>query len=241
MFIENRDLVDYAAPQAMARDGDRLMVRIPAVADGAGVQTVSGILRLGDGRGLSFTASPGNVAMTGEPVSTGSDTPAWWVLLGGALLGGLVLNIMPCVFPILSLKALSLAKAGGSEAAARRDALAYTAGVVIACLALGAALLGLRASGEAVGWAFQLQNPGVVVALFLLAVALTANFLGAFEIPGMAIAGGGGSGRGSFATGLLAAFVATPCTGPFMAAALGAALVLPWLSLIHISEPTRPY
>ena len=153
VFIENRDLVDYAAPQAMARDGDRLMVRIPAVADGAGVQTVSGILRLGDGRGLSFTASPGNVAMTGEPVSTGSDTPAWWVLLGGALLGGLVLNIMPCVFPILSLKALSLAKAGGSEAAARRDALAYTAGVVIACLALGAALLGLRASGEAVGWA----------------------------------------------------------------------------------------
>lgn len=88
-------------------------------------------------------------------------------------------------------------------------------------------MLALRAGGEQVGWAFQLQQPGVVVALLVLSVAIAANFLGLFEVPSLAIAGRGGSGGGSFLTGLLAAFVATPCTGPFMAAALGAALLLP--------------
>ena len=228
VFVETRQLVDYAAPQTFTRDGDVLVAEVP-LADGAErADGLSGIVRLGDGTGLSFEAEPGAVPTGGEPIRNDTDLPPWWVLIGAALLGGLVLNIMPCVFPILSLKALSLAKAGGSESAARKDALAYTAGVVLACLVLGGVLLALRASGEAVGWAFQLQEPGVVVALFLLAVALTANFLGAFEIPGMAITGGGASRQGSFATGLLAAFVATPCTGPFMAAALGAALVLPW-------------
>ena len=234
VFIENRELVAYAQEQSFARDGDTLIARIPLAGTGERPERISGIVRLGDGTALSFEAGPGEVPAGGEPISADGDTPPIWALLGAALLGGLVLNIMPCVFPILSLKALSLAKAGGSERAARRDAIAYTAGVVLACLALGGLLLALRASGEAVGWAFQLQEPGVVVALFLLAVALTANFLGAFEIPGMAITGGGSSGRGSFATGLLAAFVATPCTGPFMAAALGAALVLPWPSALGL-------
>ncbi|MBH1943270.1 thioredoxin family protein [Erythrobacter sp. YJ-T3-07] len=228
VFVGTRELVRYAAPQRFARAGDVLVAEIPLAEGVAMPASLSGIVRLGDGTGLQFEGAPGTVPTGGEPIRMGSDLPPWWALLGAALLGGLILNIMPCVFPILSLKALSLAKAGGSEASARKDALAYTAGVVLACLALGGLLLVLRASGEAVGWAFQLQEPGVVVALFLLAVALTANFLGAFEIPGMAITGGGASGRGSFATGLLAAFVATPCTGPFMAAALGAALVLPW-------------
>jgi DsbC/DsbD-like thiol-disulfide interchange protein/cytochrome c biogenesis protein CcdA len=228
VFVGNRELVRYAAPQRFARADDLLVAEIPLAEGAATPDNLSGIVRLGDGTGLQFAGAPGAVPTGGEPIRTGTDLPPWWALLGAALLGGLVLNIMPCVFPILSLKALSLAKAGDAQASARKDALAYTAGVVIACLALGGLLLVLRASGEAIGWAFQLQEPGVVVALFLLAVALTANFLGAFEIPGMAITGGGASGRGSFATGLLAAFVATPCTGPFMAAALGAALVLPW-------------
>ena len=232
VFVENRELVDYAAPQTMYRVGDALVVEIPLAEEARRAQSISGILRLGDGTGLSFVAQPGTVPEGGKPIRTDTQTPALWLLLGAALLGGLVLNIMPCVFPILSLKALSLAKAGAGERAARTDALAYTGGVVLACVALGAALLALRASGEAVGWAFQLQNPAVVVALFLLAVALTANFLGMFEIPGMAISGTGASRRGSFATGLLAAFVATPCTGPFMAAALGAALVLPVASAL---------
>ncbi|MFD2401185.1 protein-disulfide reductase DsbD family protein [Novosphingobium soli] len=147
-------------------------------------------------------------------------------MLLAALAGGLLLNVMPCVFPILSLKALSLARAGESEAHARIEGLSYAAGVIACCLGLGAALLTLRAGGEQVGWAFQLQEPAVVVALFALSAAITANLLGLFEftLPGFAAAG---SPQGAFATGLLAAFVATPCTGPFMASAMGAALLLP--------------
>src|SRR5207253_5009439 len=150
-----------------------------------------------------------------------------WALLGAAFLGGLILNLMPCVFPILSLKAMSLARAGESESHAKAEGLAYTAGVVLACLALGGVLLGLRAAGSEVGWAFQLQEPGVVAALLVLAVAITANFAGLYELPSLSFTRSGGRAS-AFSTGLLAAFVATPCTGPFMAAAMGAALLLPW-------------
>jgi thiol:disulfide interchange protein len=150
--------------------------------------------------------------------------------LAGAMLGGLLLNIMPCVFPILSLKALSLAKAGGGEGAAKREAIAYASGAVLICMALGAALLGLRATGVAAGWAFQLQDPRIILALLLLVTAIALNLAGLFELPALS-AGGGladrGGVSGAFWTGGLAAFVATPCTGPFMGAALGAALVLP--------------
>ncbi len=97
---------------------------------------------------------------------------------------------------------------------------------MLACVGLGGLLLALRAAGEQVGWAFQLQEPGVVVALLVLAAAITANFAGLFELPSLSVTTGG-KPAGAFATGLLAAFVATPCTGPFMAAALGAALLLP--------------
>jgi thiol:disulfide interchange protein len=156
-------------------------------------------------------------------------------ILGFAILGGMILNLMPCVFPILGLKALSLAKAGGDERIARRDALAYSAGVILSCVALGGAMLALRAAGEEVGWAFQLQEPRIVLLLLLLMVAVTANLSGLFEIGG--IAAGDGLTRksglaGSFWTGVLAAVVATPCTGPFMAAALGAALLLPALQAL---------
>jgi len=99
--------------------------------------------------------------------------------------------------------------------------------VILACLALGGLMLALRAAGQQVGWAFQLQEPGVVVVLLVLAAVLTANFAGVFELPGLPIRRSG-QPASAFGTGLLAAFVATPCTGPFMAAALGAALLLPW-------------
>jgi thiol:disulfide interchange protein len=189
---------------------------------------VAGILAFGDGGGVAFRAGLGAVPSGGEVVAgaQGAQAPMLWTLILGALAGGLLLNIMPCVFPILSLKALALARAGESEARARAEGLAYTAGVVIACMALGALLLALRAAGEQVGWAFQLQEPGVVVALLVLAAAITANFAGLFELPSISVSMGG-ERTGAFATGLLAAFVATPCTGPFMAAALGAALLLP--------------
>ena len=229
VFVETRDLVDYAAVQTFARDGDTLIAEIPLADTVVAPSEIGGMLALGGGNGIRFASERGAVPTSGIPLKPAASTapPSLWLALAGALLGGLVLNIMPCVFPILSLKALALAKAGGEEKQARRDALAYTAGVVIACLALGAVMLGLRAGGEQVGWAFQLQEPGVVVALLVLCVAITASLLGVFEMPSLRLAGGGSSGGGSFLTGLLAAFIATPCTGPFMAAALGAALLLP--------------
>jgi DsbC/DsbD-like thiol-disulfide interchange protein/cytochrome c biogenesis protein CcdA len=228
VFIANERLVQYAAPQTFRRVGDILVAEIPLDKSAQEGTAVSGILSLGDGAGVRFEAAPGDVPAGGELVSGPKDAvvPPLWTLILGALAGGLLLNIMPCVFPILSLKALSLARAGESEARARAEGLAYTAGVVLACAALGGLLLALRAAGEQVGWAFQLQEPGVVVALLVLASAITANFAGMFELPALSVSMGG-ERTGAFATGLLAAFVATPCTGPFMAAALGAALLLP--------------
>ena len=242
LFVGARELGEglqpaYAAPQGFSRKGDWLVAEVslnrlvlPAGSEvqfAPAPQQIDGIVAWNDSEGLRFVAKRGEVPSGGTRLmARESDTPALWLLLAGALLGGLLLNVMPCVFPILSLKALSLVKAGAGEAEARKEGLAYTAGVVLACVALGAVMLGLRAAGEQVGWAFQLQQPAVVVALLALAVLITANLWGLFELPGLAISGGS-TPRGAFTTGLLAAFVATPCTGPFMAAALGAALLLP--------------
>jgi len=238
LFIATDHVVDYAAPQEFRRKGDLLLVTLNrAKFQAIKPSTLIGVLRLNpSGDGIVLSAWPGLVPSGGDPVADGDaglHLPALPLLLLAAIAGGLLLNIMPCVFPILSLKALSLARAGESETEARSEGLAYTAGVVLACLALGGLLLALRAGGTRVGWAFQLQEPAVVAGLFLLAVALTANFLGVFEfaVPGFAREG---SSRNAFATGLLAAFVATPCTGPFMAAAMGAALLLPTLPALAL-------
>jgi DsbC/DsbD-like thiol-disulfide interchange protein/cytochrome c biogenesis protein CcdA len=236
-FALGNESIRHAAPQEARRVGDWLVIESEALSN---AKPVEGLLRIGEGQGLLVRAVAGAVPKGGEAIETlGPDSKAAglepgapalpWLLLA-ALAGGLLLNLMPCVFPILGLKALALAKAGGDEAEARADALAYSAGVVLSCLALGGLLLALRAGGEEIGWAFQLQEPAFVLFLLLLMVAVTANLAGLFELRGF----GGGealtqkSGKaGSFWTGVLAALVATPCTGPFMAAALGAALLLP--------------
>ncbi|MFM5916820.1 MAG: protein-disulfide reductase DsbD family protein [Novosphingobium sp.] len=228
LFVATDKVVDYAAPQRFLRQGDTLVVELPrGKFEPVVPEKLDAVLKLGGaGDGVSIEAAPGPVPSGGTPLEPNAPKTGLALLLLSALLGGLILNVMPCVFPILSLKALSLARAGESEAQARAEGLAYTAGVVLACLALGALLLALRAAGEQVGWAFQLQQPLVVAGLLLLAVAITSNLAGLFEfaVPGFARSG---SPQGAFATGLLAAFVATPCTGPFMAAAMGAALLLP--------------
>ncbi|TCD06371.1 thiol:disulfide interchange protein [Erythrobacteraceae bacterium CFH 75059] len=230
LFVRTEGVVAAAGAQRFTRAGDQLVAELPLLPGAAAAppEAIEGILAFAQGApdGVRFTAAPGPVPDGLPPIAAQRPMGALVLLMGGALLGGLLLNVMPCVFPILSLKALSLARAGADEGAPRRDGLAYTAGAVLACLGLGAAVLLLRAGGEQVGWAFQLQEPAVVLALFLLALALTANFLGLFELPGLPLRAGG-KPAGAFATGLLAAFVATPCTGPFMATALGAALLLP--------------
>lgn len=239
LFVRTEGVAAYASPQRFARKGDLLLVELGRAEGRDGIVTgpVDAVLRYGEGDGLTIRAEPGAVPAGGTPLA-GADKPTidlagFVAVLGAALLGGLVLNVMPCVFPILSLKALSLAKANAAPGKARADGLAYTAGVVLACLALGGLMLGLRAAGAEIGWAFQLQEPLVVAALLLLAGAITANFAGLFEVP--VLAGSGGTDRqGAFATGLLAAFVATPCTGPFMAAAIGAALILPPVAALAV-------
>ncbi|HZF95091.1 MAG TPA: thioredoxin family protein [Allosphingosinicella sp.] len=239
-FPATLDAIDYSAAQDVSRAGDTLIVETQAAPNAAALALIEGVLSLGDNRGLALSARPGPVPPAGTPVGeaapAASGTAILYALLG-ALLGGLLLNVMPCVFPILSLKALSLARAGGDERGARREALAYTAGVIGTCLLLGGAILGLRATGVAVGWAFQLQDPRVILVLFLLVTAIALGLAGLFRLPaigaGDALAAQGGT-RGAFWTGALAAFVATPCTGPFMGAALGAALVLPTFAALAV-------
>ena len=241
-FAATQSALSYAAPQSVSRSGDMLIVETAADPGAGQLSAIEGVLRLGDGRGLSLTARPGSVPAAGVPVANSEERPRdtgseiLFALLG-ALAGGLLLNVMPCVFPILSLKALSLARAGGEEPAVRREALAYAAGVIATCLLLGATVLGLRAAGVAVGWAFQLQDPRVILLLLLLVIAIALGLAGLFRLPVLAggdrLAGTGGA-RGAFWTGALAAFVATPCTGPFMGAALGAALVLPTLAALAV-------
>ena len=236
LFAQTQDVIDYSAPQRFSRNGDHIIIETRAKGDENG--WVSALLKLGGGRGLSLQFEPGAVPAAGEAIagsSDGIDMALFWTALGGAVLGGLILNLMPCVFPILSLKALSLARSGGDANTARVEALAYTAGAIVTALLLGGALLALRAAGEQVGWAFQLQHPVSVLALLILSLAITLNLLGYYELPsfggGQALAEKGGA-AGGFWTGALAAFVATPCSGPLLGAALGATLVLPaWAAL----------
>jgi thiol:disulfide interchange protein DsbD len=149
-----------------------------------------------------------------------------------ALLGGVILNLMPCVFPVLSLKILALTQHTGSARERWISALAYTAGVVLSFLALAGLLIAARAGGEQLGWGFQLQAPGTVVALAALFTLIGLNLAGLFEF-GSFLPSGLASLRSrdptldSFLTGVLAAAVASPCTAPFMGAALGAALTWP--------------
>ena len=246
-FPDREGVIDFAAPQKVTIAGD--VVRIEtAAATPPPAGPLTGVLRVEQSDidhplGFAITATPGIVPAAGFPLgkveSRDTATPALLPILLGAILGGIILNIMPCVFPILSLKALSLSKANVDAGTARRDALAYTAGVVLVCAALGGLVLLLRAAGSQVGWAFQLQDPRVITFLLLLVTAIALNLAGVFEITLSTGSFGDGTIRkggalGSFATGALAAFVATPCTGPFMAGALGAALVLPPVQAIAV-------
>lgn len=232
-YAQTKDLVAYPAPQEARRVGDILVVEMRVAQDARPSGAIEGVLVAGRDTALSLTARPGVVPSGGTVVgggNAGRETGAMIFLLalGGALIGGLLLNVMPCVFPILSLKAISLAKAGGDERQVRREAVAYTLGTLLSCVVLGGIILALRAAGASVGWAFQLQDNRVIALLLVLVVAITANLAGLFALSGVDGGLQGRGVRGAFLTGILAAFVATPCTGPFMAAAMGVAIVMPW-------------
>jgi thiol:disulfide interchange protein len=158
---------------------------------------------------------------------------ALWLALLLALAGGLLLNLMPCVLPVLSLKALGLAQSGASRDHARGHALWYTAGVLSAFTAIGGLVIGLRAAGQAAGWGFQLQQPVFVAALVYLMFAMGLSLSGVFNIgrggvgPFSRLLGQRSGPAGDFLTGVLACVMASPCIAPFMGGALAYAFTAP--------------
>jgi thiol:disulfide interchange protein len=230
-------VIDHAKPQAIERGPEGLTLTL---APGYGFQGgkspagLAGVLAVGD-KAYEVAATPG----APPPGASGLGPPPAKAAAGAdlglaaaalfALLGGLILNLMPCVFPILAMKAASLAGHGGEQAEARRQGLAFGLGSVLTFLALAGGLIALKAAGSAIGWGFQLQSPPVVAVLALLMLAVALNLSGLFEV-GTSLQGAGtglasrGGMFGAFFTGALAVVVAAPCTAPFMGPALGWAL-----------------
>jgi thiol:disulfide interchange protein DsbD len=236
------DRIDHAKPQGVDRGKDGLTLTLtagPAFQAGPPPTTLGGVLAV-DGKGYEISAQPGTpppgAAGLGPPAPKAAAGSTSLGLIGAAVfafLGGLILNLMPCVFPILAMKAASLAAHGGREAAeARKHGLAFGAGAVATFLVLAGVLIGLKAAGQAIGWGFQLQSPPVVAVLALLMLAVALNLSGVFEVgASLQGVGGGLATRGGLAgdvfTGALAVVVAAPCTAPFMGASVGWALTQP--------------
>ncbi|MBI5276850.1 MAG: thioredoxin family protein [Burkholderiales bacterium] len=171
-----------------------------------------------------------NNAAASAPPATPSLT--LFAALAGALLGGLILNLMPCVFPVLAIKVLGFTQHADDRRGHRISGLAYTAGVVVSFIALGALMLALRAAGEQLGWGFQLQSPAVVAALAALFTLIGLNLAGVFEFgsflpSSVATLEARHPVANSFLGGVLAVAIASPCTAPFMGASLGFAIGLP--------------
>jgi thiol:disulfide interchange protein/DsbC/DsbD-like thiol-disulfide interchange protein len=241
--------IEYAAPQTMTRNKDAVELAMQVGDQPPKPGSVRGVLLATEQNGNDTVAVPmeigaalsaagagptqGNSSLA--PAAAGMETSATSVpvLLLFAILGGLILNLMPCVFPVLSIKAIGLVEqAKKHPAAVRAKGMVFAAGVISSMLCLAAVLLALRAGGEQIGWGFQLQSPLFVTLLVYLLLAVGLNLSGVFEVGGgLAGIGDGltqGDGyRASFFTGVLTTLVATPCTAPFMAFAVGAALTQP--------------
>lgn len=225
--------VDHAADQVLKVADGELALTLQK-GQGFSPGSSSGLLAVTDGGGQKrwFMLQP-TPATAAPTVMEGATILPLWQMALFAFLGGMILNLMPCVFPVLAIKATAVAGiAGGDRRAVRLSGVFYTLGVLAAFMALALALLAVRAGGSAVGWGFQFQSPLFVAAMCWLMLAIGLNLSGVFEIGGaLAGAGQGLAGRkghaGSFFTGLLAVVVATPCTAPFMGAAIGSALVAP--------------
>lgn len=242
-YPQDWGVITHAAPQALEVAPGRLTLIAekgqtfdPAAANGGLIAVTD---PSGATRWIEIAPSPaptpaGAAAASADPAGAAAERLPLGRAILFAFLGGLILNLMPCVFPVLALKATALARLSGREAReVRLSGLFYTLGVLAAFLALAVALLAVRAGGAAVGWGFQFQSPVFVALMAWLMLAIGLNLSGVFEI-GTSVTGAGHhlahapSHKGSVFTGLLAVVVATPCTAPFMGAALGAALAASW-------------
>lgn len=228
-FPAQEGIVNGMALQQRGVADDGLVLRLTKAKNGKTPKALSGVLVLtsadGTVQSLSVNAQPGAVPRVDfAPTEDGG----LLIALLFALVGGLILNLMPCVLPILAMKALAIAgQAHGDRHEARHEGFAYGIGAILTFAAIGLLLVLLRAGGQAIGWGFQLQEPAAVAFFALLVFAVGLNLSGVFEVGN--VTGGDaltrrGGWAGSFFTGVLAVAVAAPCTAPFMAAALGYAL-----------------
>lgn len=231
-FPSEPQVLEYSAPQILTRSGNVNVLSLSRDPNGPGdLSRLKGVL-------VAEVASQTIALEVDAPVTVGASAagpargeggpsgPGLPVALGLAFLGGLFLNLMPCVLPVLSLKVLGFARHAGGDGGAWRHGVAFTVGVLVSFWALAGLLLTLRAAGEQVGWGFQLQSPTFVVLLAALFFLLGLNLFGVFEVGTSLVAAGnlnsGRTGLGaSFGSGALATIVATPCTAPFMGSALG--------------------
>ncbi len=224
-------VIDHGAAQKLSVGTGELTLALTPGRDFKPGTVLDGVLSIRDRTGqrsdVVVHAEPGG------PVAASAKVQPMKLqrMLGLAFLGGLILNLMPCVFPVLAMKAVSLA-GGAARGEVRAHSLSYTAGVLLAFVSLGLVLLGARSAGAAAGWGFQFQSPAFVAGMAWLLFAVGLNLSGVFQIGGN-LAGTGqglamrGGHAGSFFTGLLAVLVATPCTAPFMGAAIAGALAAP--------------
>ncbi|MGO4124853.1 protein-disulfide reductase DsbD family protein [Inquilinus sp. YAF38] len=237
LFVEGAPGDAFAAPRITTSEGGRRLVaeidRVQAAADPPLALTGSPVV-------LTLVDGPRSVeakATVGTAIAAAPEAAAWLSILGVALLGGLILNLMPCVLPVLSLKLLSIVEAGGRTPRRQRLGLLATAGGIVASfLVLAGGAVGLKAAGASVGWGLQFQEPVFLAAMAVIVTLFGANLLGLFEVvlPGRAMdaaARASGTGRpeteglaGPFLTGAFATLLATPCSAPFVGTALGFAL-----------------
>jgi thiol:disulfide interchange protein len=226
-FPDEQNVIDNPAPQTVSPLGQGVVLTLKKDANlAAAPAKLTGIVELSGGPAYEIVALPGSVPTPTPPTSPADTAKA----AGLAFLGGVILNLMPCVFPVLFIKGLSLVQSSGEEKhKLLAHGLVYTAGIVASFWVLVAALLGLRAAGTTLGWGFQFQSPVFVTLMAGLLFFLGLSLAGQFEI-GLTLTSAGGSlaqkqgYAGSFFTGVLAVIVATPCTAPFMGAAVGFAL-----------------
>ena len=250
IFPEQGELLHSATeqhPLALQSWQDQVLrVRLPQSAQRHASPSSLGLL-LTSGEGTARVAARVQLSLDAPWPAAPADIPpapdapeagwGFWLALLGAFGGGILLNLMPCVLPVLALKVMAFARHSHAHRAHRVSALAYTAGVLLSFLALGAAVIALRAAGEQLGWGFQLQSPWVVGALALLFTLIAFNLFGWLEF-GQLLPSAVLSLQArhpvldAFFSGVLAVAVASPCTAPFMGASLGVALTLPaWQAL----------
>ena len=230
-FVAATELVDHAAPQQVTLNGEQLLLQQPLnTYFSAAPQQLDVVLITADNKAYSVQLQQARSAGTEILITQGQQDPtALWLILLLAGAGGVLLNLMPCVFPVLSLKALSIAGHGQVRRQQQLQALWYSLGVVVSFVMLAILLIVLRSAGAAVGWGFQLQTPYLVALLVYLLFALGLSLSGVVQFglglmnTGSAVADSGG-GKGAFFTGVLAVVVASPCTAPFMGTALGYAV-----------------